>query len=213
MDTLLGTKRGMTQIWTEQGDRLSVTVLDISPNLVTALKTTENDGYEAVQLGFGLVRDKRVAKPQLGSFKKAGVATRRHLREVRCPVEGRSVGEELTCELFEAGQNVDVIGTSKGKGFQGAIKLHNHSRGPTSHGSQNVRRSGSIGMHTFPGRVLKGKRMAARMGGERITVKNLKVVSVDPEAHVMLVRGPVPGNAGGLVIVRKSVIQPTKDKS
>jgi large subunit ribosomal protein L3 len=208
VDTLLGTKRGMTQLWTDEGDRVSVTVLDMTPNLVTALKTTEKDGYEAVQLGYGAIRDKRVAKPQLGSFKKSGVAARRHLREVRCPVEGRSVGEEIACSVFEAGQVVDVIGTSKGKGFQGTIKLHNFSRGPTSHGSQNIRKPGSIGMHTHPGRVLKGKRMASRMGGERVTAKNLAVVSVDPEAHVMLVRGPVPGNAGGLVLVRRSAVQP-----
>jgi large subunit ribosomal protein L3 len=212
MDTLLGTKRGMTQIWTEEGDRLSVTVLDIAPNLVRALKTAEKDGYAAVQVGYGPIRDKRVAKPQLGAAKQAGVAPRRHLREMRGPVEGRSVGEEITCALFEAGQFVDVIGTSKGKGFQGTIKLHNFSRGPTSHGSQNVRKSGSIGMHTHPGRVLKGKRMAARMGGERVTVKNLRVVSVDPETQVMLVRGAVPGNAGGLVMVRRSSVQPKQGK-
>jgi large subunit ribosomal protein L3 len=212
MDTLLGTKRGMTQVWTETGDRLPVTVLDVRPNVVTALKTAERDGYEAVQLGHGAIRGKRLAKPQVGAFKQAGVAPRRHLREVRGPVEGRSIGEELTCAVFEAGQLVDVIGTSKGKGFQGTIRLHNFSRGPAAHGSDNVRKPGSIGMHTHPGRVLKGKRMAARMGGERTTVKNLAVVSVDPEAHVMLVRGAVPGNNGSLVMVRRSRIQPGQGK-
>jgi large subunit ribosomal protein L3 len=212
MDTLLGTKRGMTQVWTEEGDRVPVTVLDVGPNLVTALKTAGRDGYEAVQLGYGAIREKRLAKPQVGAFKKAGVAPRRHLCEVRAAVEGRNVGEELTCAMFEAGQRVDVIGTSKGKGFQGTIRLHNFSRGPEAHGSDNVRKPGSIGMHTHPGRTLKGKRMAARMGAERITVKNLTVVSVDPEAHVILVRGAVPGNNGGLVMVRKSAVQPKTGK-
>jgi large subunit ribosomal protein L3 len=207
MDMLIGTKRGMTQMWSEKGDRISVTVLDLGPNTVTAVKTTDRDGYEALQLGHGTIRAKVVAKPQIGAFEKAGVAPMRYLREVRCEVGEAKPGDVLTCERFEAGTLVDVIGTSKGKGFQGTIKLHNFSRGPKSHGSQNVRRMGSIGMHQFPGRVLPGKKMAARMGGARVTVKHLEVVSVDPEAHVMLVKGAVPGNNGGMVLVRKSVLQ------
>lgn len=207
MSMLIGTKRGMTQMWTERGDRVSVTVIDLGPNTVTAVKTLERDGYEAVQLGHGAIRAKLLAKPQIGAFEKAGVGHHRHLREMRCEPGETKVGDVITCEVFEPGTLVDVIGTSKGKGFQGTIKLHNFSRGPSSHGSQNVRRSGSIGMHQFPGRVLPGKKMAARMGGKRVTVKHLAVVSVDPEAHVMLVKGAVPGNNGGLVLVRTSVLQ------
>ncbi len=208
MDTLIGTKRGMTQIWTEDGDRVPVTVIDLAPNVVTNLKTLERDGYEAVQLGTGELRAKRAGKPLAGMFAKAGVAPRRHLREVRGPIAGRSVGEEIACDVFSAGQHVDVIATSKGKGFQGTIKLHNFSRGPTSHGSDNVRKPGSIGMHTHPGRTLRGKRMASLMGNERVTIKNLTVVAVDAEARVLLVKGAVPGNAGGALLVRRSAVQP-----
>jgi large subunit ribosomal protein L3 len=208
MDTLIGTKRGMTQMWSERGDRIPVTVIDLGPNTVTAVKTVERDGYAAVQLGHGSIRTKRLTKPQIGAFEKAGVAPQRYLREVRCDPGETKVGDVISCEGFEPGTLVDVIGTSKGKGFQGTIKLHNFSCGPKSHGSQNVRRMGSIGMHQFPGRVLPGKKMAARMGGERVTVKHLAVVSIDPEAHVMLVKGAVPGNNGGMVLVRKSMMQP-----
>jgi large subunit ribosomal protein L3 len=208
MSTLIGRKRGMTQMWSEAGDRIPVTVIDLGPNTVTAVKTVERDGYEALQLGFGDIRTKRLAKPQIGQFSKAGVDPRRHLREVRGPADGAEVGQVLDCTVFAPGARIDVIGTSKGKGFQGTIKLHHFSRGPVSHGSQNVRKSGSIGMHTSPGRVLKGKRMAARMGGERVTIKHLEVVSVDQEQHVMLVKGAVPGNNGGVVLVRHSVLQP-----
>jgi large subunit ribosomal protein L3 len=208
MNALLGTKRGMTQIWTERGDRVPVTVIDLPPNLVTGVRTVERDGYEAVQLGIGEIREKRLGKPQIGQFKAAGVGQRRYLREVRGPVGDQAPGTEIDCSAFEVGEYVDVIGTSKGKGFQGTIKLHNFARGPTTHGSDNVRRSGAIGMHTYPGRVLKGKPMAARMGGERVTVKHLEVMAVDPEAQVMLVKGAVPGNNGGLVMVRRSVLPP-----
>ena len=130
METLLGTKRGMTQIWTDEGQRLPVTVVDVTPNLVTEVRTLERDGYEAVQLGYGSIREKLVAKPQIGHFKKLGVGQRRHLREIRGPAGERKVGDELACTLFEVGTYVDVIGTSKGKGFQGTIKLHHFSRGP-----------------------------------------------------------------------------------
>ena len=211
MDTLLGTKRGMTQVWTEEGQRLPVTVVDVEPNLVTEVRTLERDGYEAVQLGYGAIREKRLAKPQIGHFKKLGVGQRRHLREVRGPAGERKVGDELACTLFEAGTLVDVIGTSKGKGFQGTIKLHNFSRGPEAHGSDNVRKPGSIGMHTHPGRTLKGKRMASMMGNARVTVRRLEVVSVDAEARVILIKGAVPGNNGGLLMLRKSQLQKRRE--
>jgi len=210
MDSLLGTKRGMTQIWSDEGNRLPVTVVDVQPNLVSEVRTLERDGYEAVQLGYGAIREKLVAKPQIGHFKKLGIGQRRHLCEVRGPAGERKVGEELSCSLFEPGTLVDVIGTSKGKGFQGTIKLHNFSRGPEAHGSDNVRKPGSIGMHTHPGRTLKGKRMASMMGNARVTVRRLEVVSVDAEAGVILIKGPVPGNNGGLVMLRRSQLQKTK---
>src|SRR5262245_5591372 len=205
MDTLLGTKRGMTQMWTEDGSRVPVTVIDVQPNLVTGVRTTEKHGYEAVQLGYGAIRPKLVSKPRQGQFAKAGVEARRHLREVRGPVGERAPGQTIDCTLFEAGTVVDVIGTSKGKGFQGTIKLHHFSRGPEAHGSDNVRKPGSIGMHTHPGRTIKGKRMANKMGAERVTVKHLVVLSVDKDTNTMLIKGAVPGNNGGLVLVRRSV--------
>ena len=213
MDSLLGTKRGMTQIWTEEGQRLPVTVVDVAKNLVTGVKTMERDGYEAVQLGYGAIREKRLTKPQIGQFKKLGVGQRRHLREVRGPAGDIAVGQELACDRFEAGTLVDVIGTSKGKGFQGTIKLHNFSRGPEAHGSDNVRKPGSIGMHTHPGRTLKGKRMASMMGNARVTVRRLEIVSVDAEGGVVLIKGAVPGNNGGLLVLRKSQLQKKTGKA
>ncbi len=204
MKALLGTKRGMTQIWREDGSRLPVTVIDLEPNTVTALKTEDRDGYDAIQLGFGAIRAKCVAKPQLGQFAKAGVEPRRHLREVRGMEGEYAVGDQVPVTAFEVGSKVDVVGTSKGKGFAGTIKRHGFSRGPVTHGSQNVRRPGSIGMCKYPGRVIKGKRMAGHMGNERVTVKNLEVVAVDEAAHQLLVRGPVPGHDGALLLVRTS---------
>lgn len=208
MDMLIGTKRGMTQMWTEDGGRTPVTVIDLGPNTVVAVRTLERDGYEALQLGHGKVRAKVVDKPRTGQFAKAGVAPQRWLREARGPVGERKPGDVLDCSVFQPGSWVDVIGTSKGKGFQGTIKLHHFQRGPEAHGSDNVRKPGSIGMHTHPGRTLKGKRMAARMGAERVTVRNLAVLKVDPAQHVLLVQGAVPGNNGGLLLVRRSARQP-----
>jgi len=210
MDSLLGTKRGMTQIWTDEGQRLPVTVVDVAPNLVTEVRTQERDGYEAVQLGYGAIREKRLTKPSIGRFKKLGIGQRRHLCEIRGPAGEIQVGAELKCDRFEAGTLVDVIGTSKGKGFQGTIKLHHFSRGPEAHGSDNVRKPGSIGMHTHPGRTLKGKRMASMMGNARVTIRRLEIVSVDAEAGVLLIKGAVPGNNGGLLLLRKSQLQKSK---
>ena len=205
MPTLLGIKRGMTQVFTDEGNRVPVTVLEMEPSTVTAVKTLERDGYEAVQLGYGSIRAKVINKPQRAVFEKTGIEPRRHVREVRQAVEGCEVGQELKADLFEVGQLVDVVGTSKGKGFAGTIKRHGFSRGPVTHGSQNVRRPGSIGMHQFPGRVLKGKKMAGRMGNERVTVRGLQVVAVDIEKNHMLVKGAVPGNNGGLIQVSTSL--------
>ena len=211
MDTLIGTKRGMTQLWTGEGQRLPVTVIELGPNTVVALRTKAKEGYEALQLGFGSIRTKRLSKAVQGHYAKSGVAPHRHLREVRVGAVGEhKAGEVLNAGLFTAGTWVDVIGTSKGKGFQGTIKLHNFQRGPAGHGSDNVRKPGSIGMHTHPGRTLKGKRMASRMGAGRVTVRNLEIMQVDAEKNTLLVSGAVPGNNGGLVLVRKSRRQPAK---
>ncbi len=212
MKSLLGTKRGMTQLWLEDGQRMPVTVLDVAQNTVTAVKTVEKDGYEAVQFGVGSIRPKVVSKPRLGQFQKAGLTEPlRHVREVRGGAAGAGaegadleVGATVGVDVFEVGGFVDVVGTSKGKGFAGTIKRHGFARGPVSHGSQNVRRPGSIGMCKYPGRVIKGKRMAGRMGGERVTVKGLEILAVDAENGRLMIKGPVPGANGGLVIVRES---------
>ena len=204
METLIGTKRGMTQMWTADGERMPVTAIELGPNTIVAVKSKDRDGHDAVQLGYGAIRLKLVSKPVKGQYAKAGLAPQRHLREVRGATGERKAGESLTCALFKPGEFVDVIGTSKGKGFQGTIKLHHFSRGPEAHGSDNVRKPGSIGMHTHPGRVLKGKRMASRMGNSRVTIKNLQVLQVDAEQNLLLVSGAVPGDRGGLVLVRHS---------
>ena len=210
MPAILAKKLGMTQRFLEDGRVERVTVLEAGPCPVLAIRTHDADGYEAVQLGYGAIREKRLTKPQIGRFKKLGIGQRRHLREIRGPAGEFKVGEELKCDRFEAGTLVDVIGTSKGKGFQGTIKLHNFSRGPEAHGSDNVRKPGSIGMHTHPGRTLKGKKMASMMGNKRVTVRRLEVVSVDAEAGVVLIKGAVPGNNGGLILLRKSQLQKTR---
>lgn len=204
MNALLGTKRGMTQVWREDGTRLPVTVVDVMPNLVTNVRTLERDGYEAVQLGAGTIRAKLVAKPQLIAAQKVGQEPRRHLCEVRGPAGELKLGDSVAVDLFAVGSLVDVVGTSKGKGFAGTIKRHGFSRGPSSHGSQNVRRPGSIGMNRYPARVFRGKRMAGRMGNERVTIKGLEIISVDLEAGRLLIKGPVPGANGGLLLVRQS---------
>lgn len=207
MNALIGKKRGMTQVWQEDGTRVSVTVLDLGPNVVTDIKTLERDGYEAVQLGFEPVRAKVLRKPQLGQFAKDGIETPlRYRREVRGPAGELTVGDVVKADsVFTEGRKVDVVGTSKGLGFAGTIKRYGFSRGPMTHGSQNKRKPGSIGMCKYPGRVIKGKKMPGRAGGERVTVRGLKVVAVDADANVVLVKGPVPGANGSLVMVRTSL--------
>jgi len=205
---LLGTKLGMTQVWDENNKLVPVTVIEVSPNVVTQLRTVEKDGYAAVQIAAGAIDPRKVNKPESGHFAKAGVTPRRHLTEVRtADADSYSVGQELTVDgLFEAGQKVDVEGTSKGKGTAGVMKRHNFKGVSASHGShRNHRKPGSIGASSTPSRVFKGMRMAGRMGAERVTAMNLLVHSVDAEKNLILVKGAVPGARGRLVFVRNAV--------
>jgi large subunit ribosomal protein L3 len=205
---LLGKKLGMTQVWDENNKLIPVTVVEITPNVVTQIRTPEVDGYDAVQIACGQIDPRKVNKPSAGHFEKAGVTPRRHLTEVRTADAAEySLGQELTvAETFEAGQLVDVVGTSKGKGFAGVMKRHNFKGVSASHGShRNHRHPGSIGASSTPSRVFKGMRMAGRMGGERVTVLNLRVHSVDAEKGLLLVKGAVPGARGRIVFVRNAV--------
>ena len=204
---LLGTKLGMTQIWDEDGVLRPVTVVRVDTNVVTQIRTLENDGYEAVQLAFGEIPERKVTNPLKGHFERAGVTPRRHIAEVRTALTGEfSLGQELGADVFEAGQLVDVTGTSKGKGFAGVMKRHGFSGVGASHGAhRNHRKPGSIGACATPGRIFKGLRMAGRMGHARRTVQNLKVRGVDPAKGVLLVGGAVPGPRGSVVVVRTAV--------
>jgi len=205
---LLGTKLGMTQVWDENNKLVPVTVIEIAPNVVTQVRTPEKDGYEAVQIAAGAIDPRKVNQPAAGHFREAGVTPRRHLAEVRtADAASYELGQELTVDAtFEAGQLVDVVGTSKGKGFAGVMKRHNFKGVSASHGShRNHRKPGSIGASSTPSRVFKGMRMAGRMGGERVTVLNLCVHAVDAEKGLLLVKGAVPGARGRLVFVRNAV--------
>ena len=203
VNTILGRKLGMTQVWDENDNIVPVTVIQAGPCTISQVKTKATDGYEAVQIGFGEIKPKHVTKPLAGHFEKQGVEPMRYLREVR--VEDASeyhTGDLVTVEAFADVKAVDVTGVSKGKGFQGTIKRWNFSRGPMTHGSRNQRRPGSIGQCAYPARVRKGLHMAGHMGNERVTVKNLKLVRVDAEQNLMLVKGAVPGGKNALVQVR-----------
>lgn len=205
---LLGTKLGMTQVWNENGKLVPVTVIELAPNVVTQIRTPEKDGYNAVQIAYGQIDPRKVNKPLSAHFEAAGVTPRRHVTEVRTADAGDyTLGQELTVDgTFEAGQLVDVVGTSKGKGFAGVMKRHNFKGVSASHGShRNHRKPGSIGASSTPSRVFKGMRMAGRMGGERVTVLNLTVHAVDAEKGLMLVKGAVPGARGRIVYVRNAV--------
>ncbi len=206
---LIGRKEGMTRVFTEDGRSVPVTVIHVEPNRVTQLRTPERDGYRAVQLTTGRRKPSRLTKPEAGHFAKAGVEPGRGLWEFRLAEgegEGLEVGAELKVDLFEAGQKVDVIGVTKGKGFAGTIKRHNFRSQDATHGnSLSHRVPGSIGQNQTPGRVFKGKRMAGHMGNVRRCVLNLEVVKVDPERNLLLVKGAVPGAPGGDVIVRPAV--------
>jgi len=204
---LLGTKLGMTQVWDENNKLVPVTVVEISPNVVTQLRSDEVDGYTAVQIAYGQIDPRKANKPATGHFDKAGVTPRRHLTEVRTSDAGDySLGQEIAVDIFTPGQLVDVVGTSKGKGFAGVMKRHNFKGVSSSHGShRNHRKPGSIGASSTPSRVFKGMRMAGRMGGDRVTVLNLKVHAVDLEKGLLLVKGAVPGARGRIVFVRNAV--------
>ena len=200
---ILGKKVGMTQIFTEAGELIPVTVIEATPNVVLQVKTVETDGYNAIQVGFDDKREVLSNKPAKGHVAKANTAPKRFIREFK-NVEGLEVGAEITVDTFEAGDIVDVTGTSKGKGFQGVIKRHNQSRGPMSHGSQYHRGVGSMGT-LLPMRVLPGKKLPGHMGHEQVTIQNLEVISVDLENNVILIKGSVPGPKNSLVLVRTSV--------
>jgi large subunit ribosomal protein L3 len=202
MTAILAKKLGMTQRFAEDGHVERVTVLEAGPCPVLAIRTAEADGYEAVQLGFDSVREKALSKAELGHLKKADAPPLRTIKEFRDHVGELTMGDTVTVEAFEVGQQVKVSGTSKGKGFQGTIKRHNFHAGPKSHGSHNVRAPGSIGASATPSRVFKGIRGPGRMGGGRVTQRGLTIVELIPDQNLMLVRGSVPGPKGGTVEVR-----------
>ena len=203
---ILATKVGMTQIFNDEGMLIPVTVLQAGPCTVTQVKTEENDGYAAVQVGFGEIREKLVNKPVKGHFAKAGTAVRRFLREFRFENAAEyQVGQEIKADIFAEGDHVDATAISKGKGYQGAIKRHGQSRGPMSHGSKYHRHAGSNGAASDPSRVFKGKKMPGQMGHVQVTVQNLEVVRVDTENNLLLVKGAVPGPKKSLVTIKESV--------
>jgi large subunit ribosomal protein L3 len=202
MAALLGKKLGMTQIFAEDGKVERVTVVEAGPCWVTAIRTAERDGYDAVQLGFGETTEKALNRPRLGHLKKAGAPPLRHLVEFRGEAGDLKVGEQVTVEVFQKGDKVKVSGISKGKGFQGTVKRHNFSRGPVTHGSHNVRAPGSIGASATPSRVLKGLRGPGQMGNKRVTQRGLTVVDVRPDRNLLLLRGSVPGPKGSTVEIR-----------
>ena len=205
MKTIIGRKIGMTQIFDEKGVVIPVTVIEAGPCSVVQVKTVETDGYNAVQLGFGEVKEHKVNKPETGHFKKANVKVMKHLREFKaCPkcISEVKVGDEIKVDTFEVGDKVDIQGITKGKGFQGVIKRHGQHRGPMGHGSMYHRRPGSMGPTSTPGRVFKGKKLPGHMGVDTVTIQNLKVVRVDMDKNVILVKGSVPGNKGAILKIK-----------
>ena len=206
MKTLIGKKVGMTQIFDEKGNVIPVTVIEAGPCSVVQVKTVETDGYDAVQLGFGAVKERKVNKPVKGHFAKAKVTPTKHLREFRvADVSSVKVGDEIKADTFVAGDSVDIQGITKGKGFQGVIKRHGQSRGPMGHGSMYHRRPGSMGSTSTPGRVFKGKKLPGHMGNETVTVQNLEIIKVDLDKNVLLVKGSVPGIKGSILKIRNTV--------
>ena len=198
---VFGRKKQMTQAFLDDGTLVGVTVIEVEPNVITAVRTNEDDGYEAVQVGFGAVNSSRVNKARAGTFAKLDVPPRKHIRELR-GVRGE-VGESIGADVFEAGDKVHVSATSKGKGFQGTIKRHGFARGPMSHGSHNIRQPGSVGASADPARIFKGQKMPGQMGNNTATVRNLEVVAVNAENNELWVRGGVPGGKNAVVRVRK----------
>ena len=204
---ILGTKLGMTQIFDEDNRVIPVTVVGAGPCVVTQIRTIDNDGYNAIQIAYGEIDPRKVKKPQAGHFNQAGVTPRRHVTEIRMDdVSGYEVGQDITVDIFEGVTFVDVTGTSKGKGYAGAMKRHGFAGQGASHGNQAAhRRVGGIGACATPGRVFKGTRMAGRMGNERVTTQNLKVQKVDADANLLLIKGAIPGVRGGVVTVKTAV--------
>ena len=204
---ILGKKLGMTQIFGNDGLVVPVTVIEAGPCFVTQIKTVENDGYSAVQLAFGDVREKLINKPLIGLLKKANVESKKYLKEFKLDNASElKLGDKITCEIFAEGDLVDIVGTSKGHGFTGTIKKYNFNRLRMSHGNGPVHRHlGSIGSNTYPGKVFKGKKMAGRWGNEQVTIQNLKVVKVDAERNIILVKGGIPGAKGSLVSIKSAV--------
>ena len=202
---ILGKKIGMTQIFDENGRAIPVTVVEAGPCTVVQVKTKDADGYEAIQLGFGEVKEKKLVRPVKGHFTKANVEPKKHLREFRLEEISYNVGDEIKADIFAAGETVDVTGTSKGKGFQGVIKRHGQHRGPMGHGSMYHRRPGSMGSTSTPGRVFKGKKLPGHMGKVTVTIQNLDVVRVDMDKNVILVKGSVPGPKGAILKVKSAV--------
>ena len=203
---LIGRKVGMTQVFDEKGNVIPVTVVEAGPCVIAQIKTIDNDGYEAIQLGFGNIKDKHITKPQKGHFTKSKLTAKKHLREFRLDsIEGMKVGDELKADVFEVGEKVDVQGTTKGKGFQGVIKRHGQHRGPMGHGSMYHRRPGSMGACSTPSRVFKGKKLPGHMGSIKVTVQNLDVVKVDLDKNVLLIKGSVPGAKGAILKIKSAV--------
>jgi large subunit ribosomal protein L3 len=206
MKSLLGRKLGMTSVFTEDGSSLSCTLIEAGPCYVTAIKTKENDGYSAVQLGFTERKEKNLQKPVIGQFKKKGLPILRYLREMRDfdDTESLKVGDILKTDLFQAGDTVKITGMTKGKGFQGVMKRHHFAGGSRTHGQSDRQRApGSIGASSYPSRVFKGQKMAGRQGNEKVTIRNLKIVKVIPESNLLLVKGAVPGSISGIVEIYK----------
>lgn len=205
MNGILAKKLGMTQVFTEQGERVPVTVLEAGPCVVIRHKTVDNDGYAAVQIGFGLKKESRATKAELGQFQKSNVALREHICEIQADeLNAWPVGKEFgASDVLTDAKFVCVSGVSKGHGFSGTIKRHNFTSGPRSHGTHNIREPGSQSAHTFPGRVLPGKKLAGQYGNKKVTVKNLAVVKVDGDRNLIYVKGAVPGPKNGIIVVRK----------
>ena len=200
---IIGRKVGMTQVFNEKGDAIPATLIEAGPCPIVQVKTKDKDGYAAVQLGFGDKREKNLTKPVIGKFKKAGVPVRALLREFRIEDDAEyQAGQEIKVDQFEIGKNVDVVATSIGRGFQGTRKRHKFTGGRATHGCTTHDQPGSIGASAFPSRVIKGKKLPGRMGGKRVTMKNLQVVAVDPEQSLLVVRGSIPGPVRGFVLVR-----------
>ena len=203
---IIGKKIGMTQIFDEKGNVVPVTVIEATPNVVAQVKTVETDGYNSIQLGYEEVKDKHINKPEKAHFTKAGLAAKKRLRQFRVEdVENYKVGDEVKADIFEAGEKIDVQGTTKGKGFQGVIKRHGQHRGPMGHGSMYHRRPGSMGSTSTPGRVFKGKKLPGHMGRVTVTIQNLDVVRVDMDKNVILVKGSVPGAKGAILKIKSAV--------